>query len=155
MDEIKETEKALKEGHGDTENCQILPDIAELDEIDREIIRLRVETPSMSLRSMEKIIGKNRNILSDRIEDKNLNQYIKEAQETALQILLEGQTSAAQVLIDIVESEAEKTTDRINAAKEILKGVLSDKLNLSLDKNSFLQDDEVKKIIEKHGIKPE
>ena len=155
MDEIKETEKALKDGHGDTENCQILPDIAELDEIDREIIRLRVKTPSMSLRSMEKIIGKNRNLLSDRIEDKNLNQYIKEAQETALQILLEGQTSAAQVLIDIVESETEKTTDRINAAKEILKGVLSDKLNLSLDKNSFLQDDEVKKIIEKHGIKPE
>lgn len=152
---IVENESNKIEALKDEQNSEILQTVAELDEIDREIIRLKVETPSITNTEIAKIVGHNRNLIADRIEDHNLDKYIREAQETALQILIDGQTEAAQVLIKIVKSDNEKTTDRINAAKEILKGVLSDKLNIGIDKSSFMQDEEVKKIIQKHGIKSE
>ena len=99
----------------------------ELDEVDKAIIRYKLEGHNSN--DIAKKIDKHRQTINKRLKKVKVQQAINELQKTALQILLDGQSEAARALKTIVKTGTDE--NKIRAAREILKGVLSDKIDLT------------------------
>lgn len=101
------------------------PDILDdLDDLDKAIIRLKINGHKDT--EIAAKLEKHRQTIAGRLKKIKVQQAIQELQKTALQILLEGQTVAARRLRKIVENGSD--ADATRAAKEILKGVLSESI---------------------------
>ena len=105
----------------------------ELDELDKAIIRFKIE--GLKDIDIAERTEKNRITIARRLKKVKVQQAIQELQKTALQILLDTQSDAARTLKYILKNGTDE--NKIRAAKEILKGVLSDNHNLNLNDNKF------------------
>ena len=105
----------------------------ELDELDKAIIRLKIEGHKNT--EIATKLEKNRQTIDRRFKKVKVQQAIQELQKTALQILIDTQSDAARTLKYILKNGTDE--NKIRAAKEILKGVLSDNHNLNLNDNKF------------------
>lgn len=99
----------------------------ELDELDKAIIRLKVE--GFKDTEISEKLEKHRGTIYKRLKKVKVQQAINELQKTAIQILLDTQSDAARELRRIVKHGSDE--NKIKAAKEILKGVLSDKVDVT------------------------
>ncbi|MDY6857676.1 MAG: hypothetical protein SWO11_23870 [Thermodesulfobacteriota bacterium] len=100
----------------------------ELDDIDRRLIELKLQTPSLTYCKLSEIVGVNRFVVSHRMKKNKVKQAINDFHKSALQILLDSQNEAALVLRQQLKSKDEKIAQ--GAAKEIIKGVLSDSVDI-------------------------
>lgn len=115
------------------DNRQEHAGIDDIDGIDRKIIKIKVENPSISLEVLAKEVGICRENVTKRLNKDGVQQAIKDVQQTALDMLLEAQTEAAQKMIELSRSKDERIA--LQAAKEVLKGVLSDSQDLTVNKD--------------------
>jgi len=107
--------------------------LADLDELDKAIIRFKIE--GLNNNEIADNVEKHRDTISKRLKKVKVQQAIQELQKSALQILIDTQSDAARTLIRIMKHGSDD--NKIKAAKEILKGVLSDNHNLNLSSNKF------------------
>lgn len=105
---------------------------SKLDALDRELIREKIKNPAVKNVYLAKKYGKSAHIIGKRLKKPKVAGAIEDAQKTALDILLESQRDSAKYLGSVVNSKKEETRDRISASKEILKGVLSEKVDINL-----------------------
>lgn len=103
----------------------------EIDDIDKELIRLKIENPSITKTALSEKLGVCRENIINRLDKDSVKKAIIELQKGALDILLEGQTKAARKLIKLLDSSDERIV--LKAASEILKGVLSDKIDVNVN----------------------
>lgn len=130
----KDTKNAL-----DLSKSDILDD---LDDLDRAIIKYKLD--GFNNNEIAKKTSKNRQTIALRFKKVKVQQAIDELQKSALQILIDSQNEAARTLRQIMRNRDSKDTDRIAASKEILKGVLSDKVNHSGEINVVYLDEQDK-----------
>ena len=109
----------------DTTTADILDD---LDELDKVIIRYKLE--GLNNNDIAIRTEKHRETIAKRLKKVKVRQALNELQKTALQILLDSQSDAARELKRQLK-HGETDRDKREAAKEILKGVLSDSVNLT------------------------
>jgi DNA-binding Lrp family transcriptional regulator len=128
--------------------------IADLDSVDKAIIQLIIESPKITNIEIGERLNLHRTTIGERLKKVKLQQALAEVQKSALQILLDNQAAAARRLAKIVKTGNDG--DATRAAKEILKGVLVEtvEVNARFEKSPE-QDEAVKSIISKHGIRPE
>ena len=107
--------------------------LEDLDELDKAIIRLKLEAVK-DIDIADKL-ERNRQTIGRRLKKVKVQKAIDEFQKNALQILIDTQSDAARELRRILKTGTDD--NKIKAAKEILKGVLSDNMNLSLTDNKF------------------
>lgn len=109
------------------------PDVSdELDAIDHEIIRLKLEFPNMTQKEIAARLKLHKNTICDRWQKASLQKHVREAQKGALQILLDSQAEAARRLkVHMRDADPDIS---IKACKEILKGVLSETMNLNINR---------------------
>lgn len=103
----------------------------ELDDLDKVIIRFKVE--GLKDIDIAEKTEKSRQTIARRLKKVKVQQAIDELQKTALQILIDTQSDAARTLKYILKNGTDE--NKIKAAREILKGVLSDNHNLQLSDN--------------------
>ncbi len=105
----------------------------ELDELDKAIIRFKIE----GLKDVEiaEKTERHRSTIATRLKKVKVQQAIQELQKTALQILIDTQSDAARELRRILKHGSDE--NKIKAAREILKGVLSENHNLNLQDTHF------------------
>ena len=115
----------------DSSEVDILDD---LDEIDKAIIKFKLE--GVTNVDIADKLGKHRDTIGKRLDKIKVQHAIKELQKNALQILLDSQSDAARELKRQLK-HGETDRDKREAAKEILKGVLSDGPNLNLIDSKF------------------
>jgi IS30 family transposase len=118
----------------DSANVNILDD---LDDIDKAIIQYKVKEPSITNVEIAKRLEVHRDTIAARLKKVKVDTALKEIQKSALQILLDSQSAAARRLSKIVKDGND--ADATRAAKEILKGVLSENVNLNLNKSPIVQ----------------
>lgn len=114
----------------------------DLDDLDKAIIRFKIDGLPNS--QIAKKTGKHANTITIRLKKLKVQQAIEELQKSALQILIDSQNEAARTLRQIMRDREAKDTDRIAASKEILKGVLSDKINVTGEINLVYLDNQDK-----------
>ena len=107
--------------------------LEDLDELDKAIIRLKLE--GVKDIDIADKLERNRQTIGRRLKKVKVQKAIDEFQKNALQILIDTQSDAARELRRILKTGTDD--NKIKAAKEILKGVLSDNMNLSLTDNKF------------------
>jgi len=104
----------------------------ELDSWDREIVRLKIQDSTLSANKIAKIIGCNPQSINKRLKKAAVIQSIDDLQNTALQLLLSAQTEAACKTRDLMR-QSEDDRIQLKAAEMILKGVLSDRVDVSVN----------------------
>lgn len=110
-----------------TKNDNEIDLIEDFDDFDRAIIQARVSRPGSTIQDIVDVVGKSYTQVQRRLANPKVKRAIAEQQRDALNILLTTQRDAAMVLYDIVNNPASSDQDKIRAAKEILKGVLSER----------------------------
>lgn len=101
--------------------------LEDLDDLDKAIIRLKVE--GLIIKDIAKRTGRHPNTIGLRLKKLKVQQAIEELQKTAFDILIDLQADAARTLGRIMKNGSDD--NKIKAAKEILKGVLSENYNLN------------------------
>lgn len=144
-----------EENDGETIQAPSTSDIlADLDAVDKAIITFIIENPKITNIEIGERLNLHRTTIGERLKKVKLQQALQELQKSALQILLDNQAAAARRLAKVLKSGNDG--DAIRAAREILKGVLVEtvQVNASIEKAPE-QDEAVREIIKKHGIKQE
>jgi hypothetical protein len=100
-----------------------------LDELDRAIIRYKVANPAIKGQHIADMLGVHRDTINKRLKKPGVALAIEELQKTALQTLLDAQAEAARRMVNLMRTGREEKTI-LGASKEILKGVLSENVNL-------------------------
>lgn len=116
----------------------------ELDDIDREIIRLKIASPALTMTKLADIIGIHRTVVSKRLNKEQVRAAIEELQKTAIQILLDSQAEAARRLRTIMRTGKEENA--VRACREILKGVLSESFSAKVDIEDINTEDDARKL---------
>jgi len=116
--------------------------LADLDELDKAIIRLKLDGHKNT--EIAATLQKSRQTIDNRFKKFKVQQAVKELQKEAIEILIETQSKAARLLRSIIESKTALDADKIRAAREILKGVLSEKMNITTDINVIYADNQDK-----------
>jgi DNA-binding Lrp family transcriptional regulator len=111
-----------------TQFTQFDDSYSELDDIDRNIIKLKLEKPGISGADIARIIGGSKERVNKRLQKEKVQDVLKQATKPAIDILLEAQPKAARRLIK--ELNSEDSNIAIKAAREILKGVLSENIKI-------------------------
>ena len=113
----------------DKQNDSEVDILSDLDEVDKAIIRYKID----GIKDVEiaKKVGRSRSAVYNRLQKVKVQQAIDELQKSALQILIDSQNEAARTLRQIMRKGSDD--NKIKASKEILKGVLSDKVTLNFD----------------------
>lgn len=131
----------------DNEQSGILDD---LDDLDKAIIRFKVD--GLKNTDIAKKTGKHINTITIRLKKIKTQQAIEELQKKAVEILVDSQAEAGRVLRSIMRNPDERSQDRIAACREILKGVLSENINLNINAmkkiKDYLDEDDLEHIIE-------
>ena len=115
----------------DTENSQDLAKVSKMDDLDNSILTLKLR--GFKIVDIAEELSRDRNTVKARMNKDHFQEALKKAKQSALDILLESQIGAANTLKAIAEDENARDIDRIAASKEILKGVLSDKIGFDKD----------------------
>lgn len=110
-----------------------------LDDLDKSIIMLKIQ--GMKITEIADRLNRDRGTISGRLEKFQVQETIKEYQKTAIEIIISAHADAARELKRQVK-KGETDRDKREAAKEILKGVVSDKIDLSGDVNVIYADKE-------------
>lgn len=97
----------------------------DIDEIDREIIRVKIESPSISDSELAKRVDICRAVATKRVQKEKVQKAIAELQKSAIQTLIDAQGEAARKLVTLMRKGTEGA--QIKACIEILKGVLIEK----------------------------
>ena len=129
----------MEKAQQESKEINILDD---LDDLDKAIIKLKIE--GLNVAQISEKVKKHRDTVTKRLQKVKVEQAIKELQKTALQILIDAQSDAARTLRNIMKNGTDE--NKIKAAKEILKGVLSDKIDLSGDINIVYADSQDKEL---------
>lgn len=108
----------------------------ELDSWDKEIIRLKLRNPAATQASIAKEMGVHAHTVMNRLKKFIVKQTLEELQKKALDILLDAQSEAAIKTKELMRA-SEDDRIQLKAAEMILKGVLADKVDLSV--NSFAE----------------
>lgn len=109
----------------------------ELDIIDKEIIKMRLSNPGITAAEMSRRLSKHPNTIEKRLKNPMLQDTIKKAQQSALDILLEAQPAAARRLKREILNEDSDIA--IKACREVLKGVLSENMVIKTEKNDLIE----------------
>lgn len=142
------------------ENTQELTDINildDVDDIDKAIIRYKVA--GLKDVDVAEKIEMSRQTVANRQKKLKVQDAITELQKTALQIVLETQSDAARYLRSVIkykrdgnrsDGEIIMVRDKISASREVLKGVLSEKLVIDSDLtrkiHEYLDDEDLEHI---------
>lgn len=125
------TDNELEEVAQDRPESSEVDIYADLDEVDREIVRVKLEKPNITNIDLAEMLGMHRQTLAKRLKKEKLQRQIIEAQKSALQILLEAQSEAARRLKMLMRDDNKDVS--MKACKEVLKGVLSENMNLNVN----------------------
>jgi len=123
---------------------EIIPEFAnfdvldDLDDIDKAIIRYKVA--GLKEVDIARKIQMSRQTVSNRLKKVKVQQAIDELQKTALQVLLDTQVDAARDLRRIIRDKNARDQDKISADREVLKGVLSDRIKVDWDTQKKIQE---------------
>lgn len=154
---IKEETEITQENTKSTENDSIYSD---LDEVDREIVKLILERKGIKNVEISKIIGMSAEMIGRRRNKFKVQRVLEQAQKPALDLLIEAQPMAARNIIKLSRSADERIS--LDASKQILKGVLSDNINIIGQLNTKnemmnvpLDDEKKKKLLQELGLKNE
>ena len=125
----------------------------ELDELDKAIIRVKIEKPAISNVALSEMFEVNEHKIGRRLKKDKVINAISGLQKRALDIILDLQAEGARYLGKVLRDKNEKTINRLRATREILKGVLAENINLNLN------DEEIQKKLDdirmKHADKPD
>jgi len=113
-----------------TKNVNDIDLIDDLDDVERAIVETRVRKPACTIQEIADAVGLGYAQARRRLSEPKVKRAIAEQQRDALNILLATQRDAAMVLYDIINNPASSDQDKIRAAKEILKGVLSERQDI-------------------------
>ncbi len=113
------------------------PKTSKIDNIDREIIRLKLSYPGISIEKIAREIGRERRSISVRLNKPEVQEILTKAKQSALDILLEAQPAAARRLRKEITNEDSDIA--IKACREILKGVLHENVNVKVEKNDLIK----------------
>ena len=102
---------------------------ARLDDKGKLILKAVIENPNMTNIKLAKALNIDRRTISEYRKTLAFRKALDNFRRTALQILLDSQTMAARRLITLANSTDEAVS--VRACKEILKGVLTESLNLT------------------------
>lgn len=116
----------------------------ELDTLDKAIIQLKIENPSISNIELGKRLEVHRDTIAKRLKKLKVQQSINEYQKTALQVLIDAQSEAARRLRTIMRTGKEENA--VRACREILKGVLSESFSAKVDIEDINTEDDARKL---------
>ena len=126
----------------------------ELDDLDKAIIKLKIE--GFKNVDIAEKTGKSRGTIAIHLKKFKVQQAIDELQKTALNILVDAQSDAARTLRTIIRNKKTKDTDKIAACREVLKGVLSEKITIDSDLDrkihEYLDDEDLGHIEDEESI---
>lgn len=111
--------------------------LADIDAIDREIIRLRIANPKITLTELGKRFKLARHTIAKRLQKEKVQRALDQLQKNALDTLLDAQSEAARRLIMHMRSNDQDVS--LKACKEILTGVLEKAYKLSGDVNLLVE----------------
>lgn len=128
--------------------------LGELDELDKAIIRLKVAKGGLSKREIALEVGCSESTVKNRMAKHKVKFAIDEMQKDALTILLEAQKEAARIIFSIAKDRSANNRDRISACNVILKGVLTENVNLNgtIHHEHHLEESEIKRIEQELNI---
>ena len=98
-----------------------------MNEIAKEIVKIKIEKPSISITDIAKELDINRVTVAEYLKKPEVKKQLDDAYENALEILLDAQTEAAMMLCKLLYSNDPRVA--LGAAREILKGVLEENIN--------------------------
>lgn len=111
-----------------------------LDEVDRELLRLKLERPTLTLKALGQLVGMSKNKVYDRISRDEFQRALAELQKDAIQILQEAKAKAARKLVRHIDAD-ERLKDQakgIFASIAACKAILAKELEPST--NNFYGD---------------
>jgi len=111
--------------------------LEDLDDLDHAIIRLKID--GVKIKDIAEKLDHARSTISKRLNKFKVQQALNELQKTALQIILDSQPDAAREIRRQLK-KGETDRDKREAAKEILKGVLSDRITVDWDTQKKIQE---------------
>jgi|SRR5271157_3172444 len=110
--------------------------LGDLEDTDKAIIRLKIENPAITNIDIAKRLDLHRETIAKRLRKVKVSEAIAELNKSALNVLLETQSEAARKLRTIIRTSSDERAV-IAACKEVLKGVLSENINLNLNRGHF------------------
>jgi len=123
----------------DKENEQDFPKVsdsedlmADIDSIDKEIIRLKIENPKIGESELGKRFGISRQAIGRRLRKEKVKKALDQLQKNALDTLLDAQSEAARRMIAHMRSQDPDLS--LKACKEILVGVLAKTMIIKSDR---------------------
>ncbi|MDA3900050.1 MAG: winged helix-turn-helix domain-containing protein [Spirochaetes bacterium] len=122
-----------------------------LDDTDKDILKHKIQFPSISNTDLCTRVGISRTTLIARLKKESVRAAICESQKEAIEILIDLQTKAARTLGTLLKSGDE--TIQLAVAREILKSVNPDTLDLKLRKED--PDETMKRVYDKINAVPE
>jgi DNA-binding Lrp family transcriptional regulator len=105
---------------------------ADLDDLDKALIRVKLEKPAISNVELAEMYEVSAHKIGRRLKKEKLVKFLNEMQKEAIDILVGLQAQSARYLGKVVQDDNEITVNRIRAAREILKGVLSENVNINM-----------------------
>lgn len=106
--------------------------LADIDSTDKEIIRLRIENPKITLTELGKRFNLARHTIAKRLQKEKVKKALDQLQKNALDTLLDAQSEAARRMITHMRSNDPDLS--LKACKEILTGVLARTINIKTDR---------------------
>ena len=116
------------------EKIEEIDPFSALDRKDKAILKIMIEYPEMPCTEVARRCNIHINTLTKRKNKAHFKRFLKKYTDSALQLLLDAQAEAARVLQDALKDKDKKT--RILAAKEILKGILKERMVLEGDEQN-------------------
>jgi predicted HTH transcriptional regulator len=127
MNDNKEPEIDQKETELSTEEL-----IADLDDMDKEIIRLKVQNPKITDTELGKRFKVTRHTVAKHLKKEKVKFALNQLQQSALDVLLNAQSEAARRMIKHMRDTDPDIS--LKACKEILTGVLAKSINIKGDR---------------------
>lgn len=122
----------------ETKDTQVVADVGildDLDDTDKAIISLKIGEPAITNIEIGKRLSLSRETIHKRLAKVKVNRALRELQKTAFQVLVDAQTEAARKLITHMKNENPDIS--LKACREILRGVLSDNINVNIKAKRF------------------
>lgn len=109
----------------------------ELTDFDKAVISMKIRHPSYTIAEIARQLERHRDTVTKSLNKETVIEALAVLNKTALDILIENQANAARRLAEIVEMGSDQYA--IQAAREILKGVLSENVNHNVKVDSFAE----------------
>ncbi len=110
-------------------------DLSDFDELDKAILKSKIENPAITRDKLAKEMKVGVSTIYRRFNSEKMSSALSQIQINVIDVLLDGQIKAANKLIELVDNDDPNVC--VKAAKEILKGVLSEKQDINLSSDGF------------------